>query len=161
MAFFDNLTPGMIGVGVGIVANLFFGLYVYALHRKNNRKRTVGVMINKDSTIAKVVNINLGRDTFEYDGGSYNIIDPYLKIGNVRYIEYVVGNSDPISPVDMANSRLPAETYNAILKSKVVKDINTYTGSSGLPFDITPKQALIGMGIVVAIIIFLTQGGLS
>lgn len=147
--FYVNLTL------LAILLLSFFVLYLYL--QKVRKIETIAVLLNDDGFVLKSFPIKLDDKKFEYQKKVYNTVKPKVSIGPKSYLFYKIKYADPIKLEDMHNSRMSADVYHSIIYTEVIKRLNNY--SAGLPFELNAKTMLIGGGLVLAIIFFLTMGG--
>jgi len=147
--FYVNLTL------LAILLLSFFVLYLYL--QKVRKIETIAVLLNDDGFVLKSFPIKLDDKKFEYQKKVYNTVKPKVRIGAKSYLFYKIKYADPIKLEDMHNSRMSADVYHSIIYTEVIKRLNNY--SPGLPFELNAKTMLIGGGLVLAIIFFLTMGG--
>jgi len=106
------------------------------------------------------------NSTFTYSNGSYNVdfknssykeesVIPVL--WKRRTYFYNLSNSNPIKLDKKAEPPISPRLYDIFLKTKVAQDLNDLS-KGGLSQYFTPRNVLIGLG-VIAVIYYLSSGG--
>lgn len=76
-----------------------------------------------------------------------------------KYFYYNVNNTSPISFSDITNPKFDTELLNIMLNTKVAKDLNNL--SNPLSALLTPKNILIGLAVIGALIYFGNGGTIN
>lgn len=105
---------------------------------------------------------------FKYKKNSYNIDLKYSSFRNINVIPilwdrkdyyYNIGNSNPVLIDKKSEPIINPELYNIMLETKVARDLNDLS-RKGLADFLTPRNILIGLIVVGAIIYFASGGSL-
>ena len=104
--------------------------------------------------------------TFKYKGRSYNNYHDEATFTTIKrwywdieLYHYNINNPNPMVINKKVEPILDSETYNVMLETKVIRDLNN-VGAKGLLANITPLQIIIGVVILVVVYLFATgQGG--
>lgn len=120
------------------------------------RKQTFAILVDKDLNTKAVKRVDTRKKFFSYDGNSYNVGVPYLKVGNKKYLLYLIGTPDHLDIRQDTHASMPADAYEAILKSEMIKKINRGEGLFG-SWDIK-KVAIVAAVVLAAYFVF--TGGL-
>jgi hypothetical protein len=109
----------------------------------------------------------LSKRTFEYKGGSYNVkwkvsraemcYFPWF-FDRIQYY-YQIGNPDPLDVKTVIKPLMNADDYNVQLESKILRELNKVR-IGGLAALLTPRNIIIGLIIIAAIIYFASGGTL-
>ena len=89
------------------------------------RKETFGFMIDGEKKIRKTIKVDTRKQFFEYDKGSYNVSEPYIKYGRKHFLLYLIGNPDAIDITgNKARPVFPVDVYHDMMKNELAKALN-------------------------------------
>lgn len=134
-----------------------------------DKKKYRAIIYNSDGEQIATLNLNRAKSTFEFNGGTYNIkwdCKTFFFRANFfnkyKYFFYTLGNPDPIE-YDKENNNFKtnfnADQYSVMLKTKIAKDLNNI--GKGISNLLTPKNLIIGLGILVVVYYFMSGGSLT
>lgn len=111
---------------------------------------------------AGIKGFNRKEKSMDYGKGTYNIdlncsyFDRKAFFHDKRYYYYSLNNPNPVLMNKKAEPILNSESYNIMLKTKVLRDLNELSKGSGLGDLLTPRNIIIGLAIIGIIIYFAT-----
>lgn len=113
-----TLLTVLLVLNTALVGYWAFILYDY------NKKKTYAVLLYPDRTRPVVKRVDTSKAVFKHKARSYVVTEPYIRHDNKKYLLYDIRGSDPIDPLDKANSRVGSEELHAILENEALKALN-------------------------------------
>lgn len=123
------------------------------------------VIYNKNYEQIAIIKLDRKNKTFKFNNGSYNVDytqKTYFKrsniLNNFKYFYYREDLCDPIT-FNANDQEFSPELFNNMLETKVIRDLNNVNNKfSDL---LTPKNILIGLGVIAVGYYFLSGGTLT